>query len=96
MSLESGTRDGRKVYSNVLLRQPNPEVDSQINDGKRRTRLDGAEQFRIDRVDGMGWDGMGKVETFNSQLGRPRAGFAWKDRGGRGEKEFSKASGRVY
>jgi hypothetical protein len=90
MSLVSGTRDGRKVYANVcmyLLRQPNPDVGGQVNDSVRRTRLDGAEQFRIDRV-----DGDGRKKLCNSFLGRPRRFVAVKDRGGRGEKEFFRES----
>jgi hypothetical protein len=69
--------------------EPNPDVGGQVNDGMRRSRLDGAEQFRIDRV-----DGKGRWKLFNSQLARPRGDFAVKDRGGRGEKEFSRKASR--
>jgi hypothetical protein len=43
-----------------MVPQPNPDAGGQVNDGMRRSRLDGAEQFRIDRV-----DGEGEVETFS-------------------------------
>jgi hypothetical protein len=71
MSLVSGTRDGRKVYSNVLCVNLTQTSAGQINDGMRRPRLDGAEQFRIDRV-----DGKGRWKLFSSQLTRPRGGGA--------------------
>jgi hypothetical protein len=89
MSLVSGTRDGRKVYSNVLCVNPDPDVGGQINDGIRQPRLDRAEQFRIDRVDGKG-GGNFSIRSSHSQ-GETLLG---KDRGGRGEKEFSTKASR--
>jgi hypothetical protein len=80
MSLVSGTRGGRKVYANVLLRQPNPDVGGQINDSVRRTRR---EQFRVDRVDRR----EGRNFAIRFSVGQEEF-VAAKECGGRGEKEF--------